>query len=124
MNFSGVFKATYSSKVRTSLCPIKFVEKFLGSEFTIFGGVISFGPPVGVTMVAQAITKSVIANGINNFKIRWKYLCRPEGIYTGCWFCKDRKNSASNSELLYSEGRLKKTYYPFTLIKANAIMKK
>jgi hypothetical protein len=69
MNFSGVFKTKNSLNVRTSLFPLKLVERFLGCELIIFGGVTSFGPPVGGTIVAQAMAYRVIDAGINNFNV-------------------------------------------------------
>ena len=49
-----------------SLFPLKLVERSFGSELTILGGVISFGPPVGETMVAQARANKGTAAGIRN----------------------------------------------------------
>jgi len=101
MNFSGVFNETYSSKVKINLFPLKFVEKFSGWELIILGGVMSFGPPVGETMVAQATAKSVIAAGIRSVSSCREYLCRLDGICSMYLFCKDEKKSASKGELLY-----------------------
>lgn len=59
--------------------PLKFVDLNAGVERTNLGGVVSLGPPVGATTLAQEARITMIANVlINRFLLNFviKVICR------------------------------------------------
>ena len=73
----ALLRFTNSVNSNSSLLPLNFVCSFLGLEEIIFGGMVSFGPPVGVLWRAQAAAKSIaISVGRMNFNFIRDVRCR------------------------------------------------
>src|SRR5690606_23437405 len=64
-----LFSLIYSSKVRTISFCLKLRVRLTGSSFKITGGIESFGPPVGVCMLAHRIKLSDISKANTNKKL-------------------------------------------------------
>jgi hypothetical protein len=67
--------STYSSKVRTTFLLLKCRVESNGLAFTSFGAVVSFGPPLGGTMLAQRGNKRIQALIINSQDIPARKFC-------------------------------------------------
>ena len=63
--FSKVLlRVTNSLNVILMVLPLKLLQPFWGTSFAMVGGTTSFGPPVGMTILAQLVRSTVVSNKI------------------------------------------------------------